>query len=50
MNAEWHKKNVMPRNPSLEQRIKWHMKHSKNCGCRPMPQSVAAEIKKRRMS
>jgi len=34
INAEWHKKNKMPKNPTLEDKIKWHEGHSKNCACR----------------
>jgi hypothetical protein len=49
MNAEWHKANVMPQNPSMEERIEWHIGHSEDCGCRPMPSSIAAEVKKRRI-
>ncbi|HSB46581.1 MAG TPA: hypothetical protein VLD37_01100 [Candidatus Bilamarchaeum sp.] len=40
MNAEWHLKNKMPKNPTLEQRIKWHRGHAKNCSCRKMPESI----------
>jgi hypothetical protein len=49
INAQWHEKNVMPRNATLEKRVKWHLEHIKECGCRPMPKSIAAEIKKRRV-
>lgn len=31
INKEWHKKNRMSKNPTLEERIKWHLKHAKNC-------------------
>jgi hypothetical protein len=24
----------MPKNPSLDQRIAWHLEHAKHCGCR----------------
>ena len=34
INVEWHKKNVMPKNPTIEQKIKWHESHAKNCVCR----------------
>jgi len=47
LNRDWHEKNVMPRNASLEQRIDWHLEHSKNCGCRPIPKTVQIELKKR---
>jgi len=45
INAEWHVKNRMPKNPTLEQRIKWHIEHEKNCACRPIPEKLREEIK-----
>jgi hypothetical protein len=47
MNAEWHKKHPMPKNPTLEQRVRWHISHARQCGCRPMPAPIIIEIKKR---
>jgi hypothetical protein len=46
INAAWHKKHPMPKNPTEEQRIKWHIAHAKNCGCRKITPSLAAQIKK----
>lgn len=38
INAEWHAKNKMPKNPTTQQRLKWHREHLKNCACRkPTP-------------
>ena len=34
INAQWHKKNVMPKNATIEQKIKWREGHAKNCACR----------------
>lgn len=34
----------MPKNPSPEERIKWHIEHAKNCNCREMPDSIRKEI------
>jgi len=34
INAEWHKNNRMPKNATVEDKIKWHESHSKNCSCR----------------
>jgi len=45
INKEWHLKNKMPKNPRLEDRIKWHVAHSKNCTCREMPQSIKDALK-----
>lgn len=44
INKEWHQKNKMPKNPTLEERIKWHIEHAKNCTCREMPDSIRKEI------
>lgn len=40
INAEWHKNNKMPKNPTQEQRIKWHIQHQANCKCRQMPEKL----------
>lgn len=50
LNAEWHKKNPMPPKATLDDRVKWHLAHAKTCGCREMPESVKAELKRRRTS
>lgn len=47
INEKWHKKHRMPKNPTLEQRIKWHQGHEKNCSCRPMPEGIRKELKNR---
>jgi hypothetical protein len=46
MNKEWHAKNRMPKNPTLEQRMDWHIRHAQNCNCRKMPEKLRAEMKK----
>ena len=45
LNKEWHLTNRMPRNATIEERIAWHLEHSKNCGCRPIPDKLKAAIK-----
>ena len=45
LNRDRHLANKMPKNPALEQRIAWHIEHSKNCACRAMPESIQAVIK-----
>lgn len=45
INKEWHLENKMPKNPTLEQRIKWHQGHAKNCACWPIPSKLLGEIK-----
>ncbi|MFH0892472.1 MAG: hypothetical protein V1867_06870 [Candidatus Falkowbacteria bacterium] len=34
INKIWHLVNKMPKNATLEQKIKWHEGHAKNCQCR----------------
>ena len=47
INKEWHLKNKMPKNPTFEQRVKWHLAHQANCSCRPISEKLAEEMKKR---
>jgi len=47
INASWHKANRMPKNPTIEQRIQWHIEHAKHCVCRAIPEKLLAEIQKR---
>jgi len=47
VNADWHKANPMPKNPTSDQRVEWHREHSLECGCREMPADIAGEIKLR---
>jgi hypothetical protein len=47
VNKEWHLRNKMPKNPSMEQRIRWHEEHVRECACRPIPATVRAAIEKR---
>jgi hypothetical protein len=34
INVKWHTANKMPKNPKVEDRVKWHKAHLKNCKCR----------------
>lgn len=45
MNKDWHEKHKMPKNATIEERLKWHKEHAKNCKCRPMPQSLLSKLK-----
>ena len=47
MNKQWHEQHSMPNNATLEKRMLWHIEHATHCGCRPIPDSVLAEMKKR---
>ena len=46
LNKEWHLAHQMPKNATIEERIAWHLEHSKNCRCRPIPDKLKAAIKK----
>ena len=45
INKDWHQKNRMPKNPTLEQRVQWHTEHAKNCSCRPFPENLLPKTK-----
>jgi hypothetical protein len=47
LNAVWHKTHPMPKNPSFEQRVTWHLEHQKHCRCRNISGKLAEEMKKR---
>lgn len=47
INAAWHTKHKMPQNPTLDDRVAWHLEHAKMCSCRPLGGKILAEIKKR---
>jgi hypothetical protein len=46
INVEWHTINKMPKNPTMEQRVQWHVAHQKACNCREVPESVKRELDK----
>ena len=48
INKEWHEEHKMPKNPTEEQRINWHLEHVKHCSCRGIPAGVLKQIKKHR--
>jgi hypothetical protein len=31
INKEWHLQHPMPKNPTVEERILWHLEHKKYC-------------------
>jgi len=39
----------MPANASLDQRIAWHLAHTKACACRVLPAGILMELKRRRI-
>jgi len=48
INKEWHKENSMPKRATLNQRIQWHVNHARECGCRPIPESLKAKLTERK--
>lgn len=49
LNKEWHLAHRMPKSPTMEQRIEWHIEHAKHCQCREIPAKLKAEMKKRNL-
>jgi hypothetical protein len=49
LNKDWHLAHPMPKNATIEQRIKWHSEHQKYCGCREIPPKLKDEMKKRKI-
>ncbi|MBW2965720.1 hypothetical protein KY342_01300 [Candidatus Woesearchaeota archaeon] len=48
INKQWHLKHKMPKNPTFEQRVKWHKEHVKHGKCRTgFPEKLKQEMKKR---
>jgi hypothetical protein len=45
INAAWHRKHRLPRNAKPAQRLRWHLAHSKACGCRKLVPSMLATLK-----
>jgi len=48
INKQWHETNVIPKNPTIDQRIQWHTVHAKHCGCRPIPEKLMKIIEERK--
>jgi hypothetical protein len=47
INVAWHLANKMPKNPTLDQRVIWHVDHARNCHGRSLAGKILDEIKKR---
>ena len=48
INADWHKANPMPKNPTADQRLDWHLEHLQFCACRTdLPKSVLKTMEER---
>jgi len=44
INKDWHLANRMPKNPTHEQRMAWHIEHAANCRCHSLTDKLKAEI------
>jgi len=50
INKAWHEAHPMPKNPTIEERLAWHIAHYKACKCREqLPESIKKEVKKRKI-
>jgi hypothetical protein len=45
MNRDWHLAHPMPKNPTEAQRIAWHLEHTANCTCRPIPDRLRERMR-----
>jgi hypothetical protein len=48
LNKEWHLAHLMPKNATMEERIAWHIEHSKHCSCRPISDKLKIAIRMRK--
>ena len=46
-NTQWHAKHRLPTNPTLDQRIPWHMEHARRCPCPSQDEDLVEDLKKR---
>jgi hypothetical protein len=46
VNEKWHSSHKMPKNPTAQQRLEWHLAHAKACACRSMSASMLAALKR----
>jgi hypothetical protein len=47
MNEAWHRKNPLPKNATRVQRMDWHGQHATACGCREIPPSIRAAVRRK---
>jgi hypothetical protein len=46
INVGWHRANKMPKNPTPQQRLDWHVRHAKACACRPLSAVMLASLQR----
>jgi hypothetical protein len=44
MNREWHKQHKMPGTTTENERIEWHIEHTRNCSCRGFPEGLLPKL------
>jgi len=47
VNTDWHAANPMPKNPTMDERVRWHNEHASECACRPIPETIKKEMRRR---
>lgn len=40
INATWHGAHPMPKNATLDRRVRWHVSHARACGGRDLPAAL----------
>lgn len=45
INKEWHLANKMAKNPTHDERMKWHSEHAQYCMCREMTPKLQEQVK-----
>ncbi len=46
-NIAWHSKHRLPDNPTLDQKVKWHMVHARRCPCPAHDEDILDELNQR---
>jgi hypothetical protein len=46
INAAWHNRHRMPKNPTIDERIAWHTAHQSHCACRPIPGTLLPSVRR----
>jgi hypothetical protein len=45
INAAWHARHRMPKNPTPAERLAWHAAHQRHCACRPTPAVLQRQLR-----
>ncbi len=49
-NDEWHSKNKISENPTIDQRVRWHIEHARHCPCQIVDDEILQEVENRYMN